>query len=53
MKTNKYRKSFEFQCKKASKCRHEKYQQSCFSCPNYKECTIQKAIEKARAKMYD
>jgi hypothetical protein len=53
MKTNeKARASFNYQCNKASKCRHEKCQPSCFSCANYEKCEIQKAIEKARAKMY-
>ncbi len=49
--TEKARRSFDYQCKKASKCRHEKYQVSCFSCPNEKTCPIQQAIEKARKKM--
>jgi hypothetical protein len=53
MKTNeKARRSFDYQCKQASKCRHERYCVSCFSCPDMKECPIQAAIEKARAKMY-
>lgn len=51
-KQAKARVSFNYQCNKASKCRHEKYQMSCFSCHEYENCEIQKAIEKARAKMY-
>lgn len=49
--TEKARRSFDYQCKQASKCRHEKYQASCFSCIQYENCEIQKAIEKARLKM--
>jgi hypothetical protein len=49
----KFRKSFDYQCKKASKCRHEKCQVSCFSCPDEKNCVIQQAIENARKKMYN
>ena len=52
MKTNeKARRSFDYQCKQASKCRHEKYQISCYSCPSEKTCEIQAAIERARLKM--
>ena len=55
MKTQKQAKaraSFNYQCNKASKCRHKNYMVSCFSCIQYENCEIQKAIEKARAKMY-
>ena len=51
-KQTKARRSFNYQCKQASNCRHKKYQVSCYSCSQYKECEIQKAIEKARAGMY-
>lgn len=44
-------KSFDYQCRLASKCRHEKYMASCFACPQEKTCYIQKAIETARSKM--
>jgi len=47
----KARKSFNYQCKQASNCRHEKYQVSCYGCKEYKTCSIQKAIETAREKM--
>jgi len=47
----KERKSFMYQCNRASDCRHEKYMQSCFACPDEKTCYIQKKIEEARAKM--
>ena len=47
----KARKSFDYACKQASKCRHERYQVSCCSCPLEKECDIQKRIETARKKM--
>ena len=49
--TEKARRSFNYQCKQASNCRHEKYQVSCCSCIQYENCDIQQAIEKARAKM--
>ena len=29
----KARKAFDYACKQASKCRHEKYQISCMACP--------------------
>ena len=48
----KARRSFDYQCKQASKCRHETYRESCLSCPKEKTCPIQAAIEKAREKMY-
>jgi len=47
----KARKSFDYACKQASKCRHERYQVSCFSCPLEKTCDIQQRIETARKKM--
>jgi hypothetical protein len=47
----KARKSFEFQCKQASKCRHEKFMITCFVCPELETCSIQKAVENARLKM--
>ena len=50
--TDKARKSFNFQCKMASNCRHDKYQVSCNSCESKPNCEIQKAIETARAKMH-
>ena len=43
--------SFRYQCNRASDCRHEKYQVSCFGCPQFKTCDIQQRIEQARAKM--
>jgi len=47
----KARKSFDYNCKRASKCRHEKFMISCNSCPEKPTCSIQKAIESARAKL--
>lgn len=47
----KVQKSFDYQCKLASKCRHEKYQISCLSCPDLDNCNIQKLIQKAKSKM--
>jgi hypothetical protein len=38
------RKRFERACKDASKCRHEKYIISCYSCPMESICEIQKRI---------
>lgn len=46
----KARKSFDYQCKKASKCRHEKYIQSCNVCVLLETCNIKKAQEKAKSK---
>jgi hypothetical protein len=47
----KARRSFEYAVKQASKCRHERIQASCYSCPLEKDCDIQTRLEKARAKM--
>ena len=44
-------KSFNYACRQASNCRHDKYQESCFSCPLFQTCDIQKRIETARKKM--
>jgi hypothetical protein len=44
-------KSFNYQANKASKCRHEKYQISCMSCPEREDCEIRKAVLTARLKM--
>lgn len=46
----KARKSFDYQCKQASNCRHEKYMASCNCCPLQDTCDIQKKIETARGK---
>jgi hypothetical protein len=46
----KARKSFDYQCRLASKCRHERLEY-CASCTDKDTCAIQKAIEAARAKM--
>ena len=43
--------SFNYACRQASNCRHEKYQISCFVCPELKTCDIQKRIETAMEKM--
>lgn len=45
-KQEKARKSFNYQCNKASKCRHDKYMISCNSCPQHDNCDIQKNIDK-------
>ena len=47
----KARKSFNYQCKRASNCRHDRYMQSCNACPEKSTCDIQEAIERARGKM--
>ena len=44
-------KSFNFQCKKASKCRHQKYQANCLDCKHLYKCEIQQKLETARSKM--
>jgi hypothetical protein len=44
-------KSFNYQCNKASKCRHEKFQISCNSCPEKEGCDIRKAVLLAHSKM--
>lgn len=45
----KARKSFDYQCKRASKCRHECYEISCNNCPTEKHCDIQIRIKKLLA----
>jgi hypothetical protein len=44
-------KLFNYACNQASKCRHDKYIKSCFDCPLFQTCDIQKRIENARKKM--
>ena len=48
----KAKRSFNYACKQASKCRHERYQVSCLSCDDHNTCEIQERIESARGKMY-
>lgn len=43
----KARKSFEYACKQASKCRHEEYQKSCNACPKQKDCDIHERVTAA------
>ena len=45
-KAEKARRGFNYGCKQASKCRHEKYMVSCYACPEYKTCEIQERIER-------
>ena len=47
----KARRSFNYACKQASKCRHERYQVSCASCPEKETCDIQLRIEITGSKM--
>ena len=47
----KARRSFDYACKQASKCRHENYCVSCYGCPEYITCEIQKRIKQAKDKM--
>ena len=47
----KARRSFNYACKQASKCRHEKYHVSCYACSEKPTCDIQERIERARLKM--
>jgi hypothetical protein len=44
-------KGFDYACRQASICRHEKYMASCEGCPELKTCDIQARIEKNRAIM--
>ena len=48
---DKARRSFMYQCRLASNCRHERCQISCDGCPSKDGCGIQNAIESARARM--
>lgn len=45
-KLEKANRSFNYACKQASKCRHEKYQVSCFGCPEIGTCEIQERVNK-------
>jgi len=49
----KARKSFEYAVKQASKCRHDLYQISCFSCSLREDCDIQLRIKQALKKLYN
>ena len=51
-KQEKASKSFNYQCKKAEKCRHDKYMISCNLCPQHDNCDIQKNIDKHFNSMY-
>lgn len=50
-KQEKARITFNTFCKKASKCRHAKYQVSCLSCKEFDACYFQKRIEECRKVM--
>jgi len=50
-KAEKAMRSFDYACKQASRCRHEKYMVSCYSCPSESTCEIQKRIETHRKNM--
>ena len=41
-------KSFDYACRQASKCRHERFTINCSNCPDYSTCDIQARIKKAR-----
>jgi hypothetical protein len=51
-KQEKAARSFDYQCKKASRCRHEKYMISCNCCSEHETCEIQKAVNLAHKNMY-
>lgn len=48
---DKARKSFNYACKQASKCRHERYIVNCSNCSDKSTCDIQARIEKARGNL--
>jgi hypothetical protein len=45
----KARKSYNYACNQASKCRHEKYQLSCMACDERGECEINKRCDELLA----
>ena len=45
------RKSFDYHCRRASRCRHDRYISSCNGCPDKDTCEIQDMITKAKNKM--
>jgi len=47
----KAKKSFNYQCRLASNCRHDRYVISCNGCKDKDTCDIQRLIKKARAEM--
>ena len=48
---DKARRSFNYQCRRASICRHDKFISSCNGCDDKSECEIQKMITKAKGTM--
>lgn len=51
LKLLKAKKSYNAICKKASKCRHEKYQSSCLSCNDAVDCEIRYQVTQRYAKL--
>lgn len=47
-KEDRLRISYNFHCKKASKCRHEIHQVSCFSCSYEPTCEIQAKVKSVK-----
>lgn len=47
----KAKRSFSYQVKRASRCRHEKYHISCYACTELETCDIQKLLKEAQQKM--
>lgn len=48
-KEERARRSFEYAVRQASRCRHESYQVSCYSCVTRPRCDIQERIERAKS----
>ena len=51
IKQRKAQKGFMYQCRRASKCRHDRYQISCNSCPQRHDCEIQDKINEHKSNM--
>ena len=51
IKQRKAQKDFMYQCRRASKCRHDRYQISCNSCPQRHDCEIQDKINEHKSNM--
>lgn len=45
------KRKFDYHCKQASRCRHENYKESCYSCMHYETCSIQRKISELKAKL--
>ena len=49
--TERASRSFEYQCKKALKCRNDRCQPTCYGCKFFESCEILRSIDRAKSTM--